>query len=57
MESIVFLIFCPAVGYLLYWTVINEKRDPNDGGEGYFGIKSKEDRKPTREPWSPHNRR
>ena len=57
MESIVFLIFCLAVGYLLYWTVINEKRDPNDGSEGYFAIKPKEESKPTREPWSPYSRR
>lgn len=39
MEAPVFALFCLAVGYLMYWTVINEKRDPNDGRLGWFAIK------------------
>lgn len=39
MESPVFLLFCLAVGYLMYWTVRNEKLDPNGGYHGWFGLK------------------
>ncbi len=39
MEALVFLLFCCAVGYLLYWTLVNEKRDPNGGHDGWFAIK------------------
>lgn len=39
METIVFFIFILAVGYLLFWTVVNEKRDPNGGHQGWFAIR------------------
>lgn len=39
MEAPVFLLFAFAVGYLMYWTVVNEKRDPNGGYEGWFAIR------------------
>jgi hypothetical protein len=39
MEAPVFLLFCLAIGYLLYWTVVNDKRDPNGGCDGWFSIK------------------
>lgn len=45
MEAPVFLIFCLAVGYLLYWTVVNDKRDPNGGYDGGFAIKPPPDAK------------
>lgn len=39
MESVVLIVFCLAIGYLMYWTVVNEKRDPNGGHEGWFALK------------------
>lgn len=47
MEAPVFLLFCFAVGYLMYWTVRNEKLDPTGGYEGYFGLKKPKPRKPS----------
>lgn len=45
MEAPVFLLFCLAMGYLLYWTVINDTRDPNGGYEGWFAIKPPAEKK------------
>lgn len=39
MEAPVFLFFCLSVGYLLYWTVVNDKRSPNGGHDGWFAIR------------------
>jgi hypothetical protein len=39
MEGIVFLIFSGAIGYVLFWTVKNEKVDPDGGHDGWFAIK------------------
>lgn len=39
MEAPIFLLFCCAVGYLLFWMLVNEKRDPNGGHDGWFAIK------------------
>ena len=46
MEAPVFALFCLAVGYLMYWTVVNEKLDPNGGYEGWFGLRKQKPRKP-----------
>jgi hypothetical protein len=45
MESPIFLLFCLAVGYLLYWTVVNDQRDPNGGYDGWFAVKPPVDAK------------
>jgi len=58
MEAPVFVLFALAIGYLLYWTVVNEKRDPNGGYEGWFAIRKGKSEQDTsngrREPWSPN---
>lgn len=46
MEAPVFLFFCLSVGYLLYWTTVNDKRDPNGGRDGWFAIKPSEAKAP-----------
>jgi hypothetical protein len=57
METIVFFLFCLGVGYLMYWTTVNDKRDPNRGDAGWLAIKPPEKRTPEgREPWSPNGR-
>jgi len=57
MEAPIFLLFALAVGYLMFWTVVNEKRDPNGGYEGWFAIrrpdsetKAQDDQR--KKPWS-----
>lgn len=39
MEAPVFLLFGLAIGYLLLWTAIRDKRDPDGGYDGWFAIK------------------
>lgn len=55
METIVFFTFILAVGYLLFWTVVNEKRDPNGGHEGWFAIRKPKEENQTdnsrQKPW------
>lgn len=61
METPVFALFCLAVGYLMYWTVMNEKRDPDGGSEGWFAIRpprpNRETAKDPRDGRSPDARR
>ncbi len=59
METPVFFLFCFAVGYLMYWTAVNDKRDPHKGEGGWFAIKPPKERgpQPGREPWSRDTRR
>jgi hypothetical protein len=45
MEAPVFLLFCLAVGYLMFWTVKNEKVDPDGGHDGWFAIKGSDPQK------------
>ena len=40
MEAPVFTLFCLAIGYLMYWAVMNDKHDPNSGQKGWFALKS-----------------
>jgi hypothetical protein len=45
MEGVVFLIFAGAIGYVLFWTVKNEKVDPDGGHDGWFAIKESDPKK------------
>lgn len=47
MEAPVFLFFSLSVGYLLYWTVVNDKLNPNGGYDGWFAIKRPPNTSPT----------
>lgn len=55
METVVFFVFILAVGYLLFWTVVNEKRDPNGGYGGWFAIRAPKEKQEPRsnrqKPW------